>query len=74
MCTQAITKAQSDSKSNAAQEELSMKAEIKVNLKEAKDLPSVCNPYCKVIIGHVVQRSKEKQQTMKPQYNEEFSL
>jgi len=37
-------------------------------------LPGVCNPYCKVIIGHKVQLSQTKQQTQKPQYNQEFDL
>jgi hypothetical protein len=51
-----------------------MKAEVKVTLKEAKDLQQPFSPYCKVIVAHDVKTSNTAQNTQKPQWNQEFAF
>lgn len=70
----AITKARADHGSNAAVDSFVMKADIKIQVKEAKDLPAVGNPYCKLICGQKIVTTKVKTQTQKPQFNEEFDF
>lgn len=68
----AITKARAEANAKAPASDVTMKAEVTILIKEAKDLKPGVSPFCSAIIGHQVQKSNIVQNSQKPQWNQSF--